>query len=436
MRKRLDRSGMPVEVPRGSLANRRFVGYLVQGSSARSATNVAQVCLTWFVYACTSSAIDVGLVALANSLATLIVTLPVGSIVDRFNRGKLLIGSSAIATFSFAFIACFTHLAGFSLSMLICLASIWSASMELFRSTNNSVLPDLVASNDLSKANGISSSFFSSIGSISSAVAGSIIVIFGIIAGFSYSVIGYAIASIVSAITIYPFFRKKCEQGSDGESKPRKGIGGALAELNDGFKWLIQQRGLWQLTISACIFNFFSGIALAYLVVYVAEGVHAGSLVYGIVVALMAAGSVLGSILAGYLRVLSRAGKLWVVVYGLGAGITILVMGVFPALLTAAICAFLLGTVGSFAGTIWLTSAQNLVPSTMRGRYFAIDGLFSIVGSPISIAVGSIVISNIGVNLTLIIMGGLMCVSAIPFILLRGLWRLDGHPREKGLLNS
>lgn len=49
-----------------------------------------------------------------------------------------------------------------------------------------------------------------------------------------------------------------------------------------------------------------------------------------------------------------------------------------------------------FGGNAWFTLAQNLVPSAMRARHFAIEGLMSFVCSPPSIANGGILVTFIG----------------------------------------
>jgi MFS family permease len=408
------------------LVDRKFAGYLGQSSSISSASSVAQVCITWFVYYYTQSAIDVGIVAIVNSIATVVATLPAGSLVDRFNRGVLLVVSSSIAAAIFAFLAWFTRFAGFNLFILLPLAAAWSASMELLRSTNSSILPDLVAPSDLLKANGFNSSLTSTIGSVSSALAGGIIVVFGIIDGFLYGAAGYAASAVLSILTIYPFFRQYHGRSADGGKGARR----VLADLKEGFRWLIHERGLWQLTLSAGLFNFFLVMALSYLVVYVAAGMHAGSLVYGIVVAMLAAGYVLGSLVSSFLRLLAQAGKFWILIYGMGTGLTLIIMGLYPDVLTAIICALTIGTCSGVCGNIWITSAQNIVPSEMRGRYFAVDGLFSSIGGPPAIAAGSIVISTLGVGPTFAIAGVLMFAFATLFLSMRSLWHLDGRSRE------
>ena len=74
-----------------------------------------------------------------------------------------------------------------------------------------------------------------------------------------------------------------------------------------------------------------------------------------------------------------------------------------------------------------LTSAQNLVPEPMRGRYFAIDGLLSFIGGPLSVAAGGILITLIGVVHVFELGGVLILAFAAVSALMGSLWMLDGR---------
>ena len=74
-----------------------------------------------------------------------------------------------------------------------------------------------------------------------------------------------------------------------------------------------------------------------------------------------------------------------------------------------------------------MTASQNLVPSDLRGRYFAVDGVLSFVSGPPAIAVGALLVSVLGSVETYFVAGGAMLVSALGFALLKPLWNLDGR---------
>ena len=114
--------------------NTQFLGLLGQSSTFISAFSVAQVCLTWYVFSFTGSAVAVGLVAILETLAALLVSLPVGTLVDRLNKGMLL-AVSGVAGFAVFLILSFNVLFfSFDMAAVLMLGVVCGASREITRS--------------------------------------------------------------------------------------------------------------------------------------------------------------------------------------------------------------------------------------------------------------------------------------------------------------
>ncbi len=404
----------------------RFNGLLGQHTSFMSAYNIAQVCLTWFVFTFTRSAVDVGLVAIVETLSVLLVSLPVGSLVDRLNKGFLL-SVSGIAGFAvFLFLALYTQFFKFELSLVMFLAALWGASREISKSAGLSALPDLAPEGNLAQSNGIFRALGSSLGSISNALAGGLIVTLGIIAGFLFSSGAYLISFLFSAAILLPAFGKVHSIRGAKKGK-RKGM---LSDVAEGYRWLIRKKGFFLLTVSATFFNFFMEMAVTYFVVYVAVGIHADPLIYGLILSGYAAGDVTGSLLAGRLNILRHSGKVNVLLYGGIPGLCLLIVGVVPGPLIAILFTTIAGLCLGISINAWLTTAHNVVPPDMRGRYFAIDGVLSSI-SPAAIAAGAVMISFVGILNDFIIAGIMMIIFTAVFAGMKSLWRLDGSVTEK-----
>ena len=87
---------------------------------------------------------------------------------------------------------------------------------------------------------------------------------------------------------------------------------------------------------------------------------------------------------------------------------------------------FIVGLGIGFAGNVWLTSAQNIVPEKMRGRYFAVDGLLSFLGGPPAVAAGGVLVLLFGVIPVFKLSGFIILLFVLCFSLFRSLWKLDG----------
>ncbi len=413
---------MTTKSQRGIFHNRSFLDYFGMNLSSRTAGQVANVAIIWVVFAVTQSVLDVAIVGIAETVATVLITLPAGVWVDRYNRRLLLLLSNTIRSICLGLIILFILAYGFQLVAVIVIVLIWNAATEIYRSTDYSVLPDLVNSNEVANANGVTRAGYQLVGSISNVIGGALVAFVGATLAFLYGAVGYTLAAVFSAFLFYRF-RSSNPQQND-KSKEKRNM---TNEIKEGFHWLVTQKGLFQLSLSAVAFNFLFGTPYYFFVVYISVALKAGALLYGVVLAAYVIGSALGSLLVGRTNAIAHTGKVWILLYGATSGILLLLLGFFPMPLIAVSGNFVVGITTGFGGNVWLTAAQNLVPSPMRGRYFAIDGLLSFIGGPPAIAVGGILVTVIGILPVYEVAGALMLVFALIFALMKSLWMLDGR---------
>lgn len=403
--------------------NRQFIGLLGQNSSFLSAFSLAQVCLTWYVFTNTHSAADVGYVAITETIAVLIVSLPIGTLVDRMNKGLLLVLAGFTGFLVFLILSAYSVFLPFGLAVVMLLSALWGVSRELGRSSSLSILPDLITEGGLANANGIYRGLGSTLGAVSNALGGGIIVTLGIVSGFLFSAGAYFLSAVFALTTLFPFMKLKQKREIQREK------GKMLRDLGEGLSWLVSRKGFFLLTVSATFFNFFLVIVETYLVIYVALGLHGTPLVFGLILASMAAGDVIGSLFAGKVNLVRHSGKINVVLYGGVPGACILLMGLFPVTVLAIILMFVAQFCLGVSINAWLTTAHNVVPQQMLGRYFALDGVLSSI-SPISIAVGALIISVMGIDGNYILSGVLLLIFTAVFAGMKSLWNLDGRPEE------
>jgi len=407
----------------GIFGNRNFLDYFLTYLTSRSAFQVANVGLVWAVYAITKSALDVALVGIANTVATLITTLPAGVWIDRFDRVKLFWLSNALSTICLVLLSFVGTGPGFSLYAIVAVIAVWAAAGEIYRSTSLAVIPDFVTPEELPNANGIAQSGYQVVSSISTVLGGALIAAAGVLSTYVFGVLGYGLATLFSATLL---FRTR-QTARRLVPRPTQGM---LNDVREGFGWLLTQRGLFWLSIIALIYNFFYGIPTYFLVVYVSDALMVGAFYYGALLAAFVAGSAAGALLAGrFPGTLKHSGKLNVVSWGFLGGSLILVVGFVPTLPVALVGLLGVGLGIGFGVNLWLTTAQNIVPTEMRGRYFAIDGLLSFMGGPPSIAAGGILVATIGITESFILSGAAIVVFSVAFVFVRSLWTLDGSLR-------
>jgi MFS family permease len=410
----------------GIFRNRNFLDYLAIYLASSSATQVVNVSLIWVVYALTHSALDVAIVGVANTVSTVIVTLPAGVWIDRVERRLLLLVSNTISLSCLVILTLLDGIHDFEIPAVVAIVVVWAGALELQRSTSYSVLPDLVSAKELLSANGVAQSSFQIVNSISLALGGGLIVVVGVFLTFGYGVVGYGIAAIFAGFLVYRFRSGRVRIATSAQTANRN----MKREIVEGLRWLITQRGLFSISILALISNFLFGMPFYFLVIYVTSSLKAGAFIYSALLALFAVGTGAGSLLAGRTpKALQYAGKVNILCWMTLGGASFAVLALFPITLVALVAATSMGVGLGFGNNIWLTAAQNLVPPEMRGRYFAIDGLLSFVGGPPSIAVGGILITMIGINHLFELSGVLLLISALGLSFIKSLRKLDGRSK-------
>ena len=401
-----------------------FQKYLAMNLFSRSSTSVSSLIIIWYVFSVTGSPIYVAIVGITEGVAAIIMSLPAGMWADKGNKMMLLAISNGVRAVAVFIMILISEIYGFNIVAVVVLVFSWDAASEIYRSSSYSVLPDMVDSNNLADANGILRTGTNIMRSVSNVIGGELIFLVGISLALTYSLTGYLFAFVFSMLLISSGKLKK----SDNIIKNNTGRSGKR-DIIEGFKWLYSQKGLFWLSISAFIFNFFFSTSLYFLVIYDISALGQGSLIYGLILAAYLVGHSAGSMLVGRVEgIMKHTGKVWIMLYGGINGLTILLMGLFPEVIFAISLSIVMGLSVGFAGNVWLTGAQNVVPSGMRGRYFATDGLLSVLSGPPAVAAGGFMVLVLNIENTYIISGLIMVIFAVILIFANDLWNFDASP--------
>ncbi len=401
------------------LIDNKFIAFISQSGLERSARSIGFIALTWFVFTFTRSVIDLAMVSMTISVVSIISMLPIGYFIDHINRAMILSFSTITGAFAFLGLIISTLLFGFNIYLILIFSGIYALGSEMNRSTGNSILPDIKHKRFLPKANAINRSLIGGSRAISSALAGLIIISFSVLVAFFFIFSLYLLAGIISFIFIYPALRYvKTEKPLNKKN--------FIKDIQEGYSWLKKNKGLWNMTISAGIFNLFFGAFWGYMVVFTVNGLNSNSFIYGFIIAMFATGYLSGSLVAGYHPELKNAGKIWVIIYGLFMGLSAIIIGIANNVIITIILSIIIGLCMGYAGNTWITSAQNIVPSKIRGKYFSIDGFISSTGGALSILLGALFIILFGISRTFIIAGSLLAVSSIIYFSVKSIRNFDG----------
>jgi MFS family permease len=412
-------SGSPAGAYRRLLAQSGYSRVLFAGLGSTAGSAISSVCLVWIVFASTGSPLDVGLLAVSGLAAGVLFSVFGGTLVDRYDRRRLMIGADLARAAAMGGVAIVLELHGFDLLTILSAYFLVGAFTTVFNPAEQSIVPALVETSLVADANGLIRSSRSALSFVGYAVGGVLIVSVGAVWGVAANAATFALsASLLFGMTVAPV------PGRSERVKPKY-----WTDVREGFGWLRRARGFLELTLSATFFNFCSSLVGTFIVVFVTILLHGSALVFASLLAIEVAGTALGSLMVGRTRAVRWAGRAWTIGSGAGSGVAALVLALFPSVPTAAICLFGIGFLGGFAGTAWLTAAQLLVPAEMQGRYFGIDGLGSVAIIPAAQIGGALLIQSYGVQATYIGTGVLWIIAGVLFLFPRALATLGYPPR-------
>ena len=403
------------------LRNANYLRVFAAGLGSVAGSAIAGVCLVWLVAERTGSALDVGLLATAWVVSALVFSVFGGTLVDRYDRRRLMIGSDIARAVAMGWVTVELAVWGFDLVSLLAAYAVVGAFTTIFSPAEQALVPQIVAAEDVADANGLVRSSRSALQFAGSAVAGVLLVTLGPVSGLAANALTFALSALLlTGMRITP------SAGRAGEL-PRPGY---FADLAGGFRWLWGARGFLQLTVSATFFNFCSGVVSTFLVFFATLVLRGGALDYALLLAAEVAGSGVGALLVGRVGAVRWAGPAWTVPYGVVSGATVVALAVAPSFPLAVVVLFALGALGGFAGTAWLSAAQLLVPAGMQGRYFGVDNLGSIAILPAAQLGGAFLVAGYGARTTFFWVGLAWVVAGLVFLLPRELRELGYRPGD------
>lgn len=230
----------------------------------------------------------------------------------------------------------------------------------------------------------------------------------------SYALCAVLVVTVALMLRRVPVLAESSGSGESGESDERTEPGqGVLRSLREGFAYVFGQSPTRGLAFNNAGMMIGSQMATSVLVLYAQDVLGVPAALYGLFLASIAVGGVLGAVLAP--RLVAGLGRRTVMMGGyLGMGACLLAVGLVPNAWSAALAWGVLGlcmTVTNVSGSLFF---QAVVPSRVRGRAAA---AFRMVGwglSPVGALLGGL-LGRIDLALPFLVGGLVMVVTPLVF---------------------
>jgi MFS family permease len=333
----------------------------------------------------TGSALNLGLASAVQMTPYLLFGLVIGAWVDRVDRKRLMIVTDlarAVVIASIPLLAAFDSLT----VMWVYLASFLNATLSIaFDSAQFAAIPSLVETDDLVTANGRIQASFSAMMVVGPLVAGGLV---------SFAPIETLFLIDAGSFLVSAVFLATVARGFNSVGSPLA-TSTIRQDIVEGLRYVWNHPVLRAISIMMALVNFFGSTFYAQMVLFATERLNARDARLGLLFAAEAAGVVVISLAAGWLR------KRWS--FGAVALGSLMIQGIVTvglAALTDYWAALglisIIGGVGILFNINTSSLRQEIVPNHLLGRVISVAGVISWSAIPLGTLLGGALIEQTG----------------------------------------
>jgi len=391
-------AGAPAAVPPVPLWRNRDYLLLTSGQAVSSVGSEAtQLALPLLVLALTHSPAQAGLAGALRSLGYLLLGLPAGALVDRWDRKRTMIACDATRALALGSIPLALALGRLTMAQVYLVALIEGTLSVFFGLAESAALPRVVAKTQLPAATAQNEVAGGLVTLVGPSLGGAL---FGVARGlpFMADAVSYA-ASVLSLSRIRPAFQEERTR------RPER----LRVEIGEGLRWLWREPVVRALALlhGGLIFAV-SGMAL--LLVVIAERQHAAPLAIGLIFAIGGLGALLGALLGARAHKRLRLGQITICAYWLFAVLWPL-YAVAPTPLALGAILAAMWIVDETYDVAQLSYRLALIPDALRGRVNGAFRLLTYSFETFSIALTGLLLQKVGV------LGTILCFEAVLLVL-------------------
>jgi MFS family permease len=363
---------------------RRLAGNLACSVLAEGLWVVAVV---WQVIDLGGGASTFSAVSGALALGLVVTALLGGVLADRWSQRRILLGVGVVQLGSVGLVAALSLTGTLMPATLVGVAAVVGMAGGLSFPAYSALLPRLVPADELQAVNGLEGMLRPALlSALGPALAGLVVATSGP---------GLALVTVAAACVGALLFAWALPATPVLE---RDGSSNALADLREGFRYMLVTRWLLVTIVFACLMVLVMLGPLEVLVPFaVKDRAGGGPGEHALVLAVYGLGAAVGSLAAGSLptprRYLTAMITMWSV-----ASLPLLVFGLATTLGPMVVAALVVGALFSAPQVVWGTLLQRRVPPELLGRVASLDFFVSLGLMPVSMALAGPVSGVVGLT--------------------------------------
>jgi len=326
------------------------------------------------------------------SLALLMEYLPVllfgvigGVAADRFDRRRMVVGMNLARSFVLAVLVATVVTGAVNIALILATLFVLGTSETFADSASSTLVPSLVAREDLGIANARMQGAFVVLNQLVGPPIGAFLFVVGMAVPFAANAAAFALGAVLVSRVV------TSTRAASGEGK------GVRSEIAEGFRWLLAHPPMRTLALTILTFNVTFGAAWSVLVLYAGERLGMNAVGFGLLTTAVAVGGVVGTVAYGSLERRFALGNIMRVGLLIETGTHLsLALTTSPAVALATMVVF-----GAHA-SVWATTStvvrQRAVPDELMGRVGGVYRVAIIGGLVIGTPIGGLLASTFGIT--------------------------------------
>lgn len=363
---------------------------------------VYDIALGFWILAKTGSTGLMGLLMAASVLPRIFISPIAGTIVDKYDRKKILIITDLIRGIAISIVGVLSFANLLEAWIVLLAGIILGICGSFFNPAVSASIPDIVPRSKLLKAN----SAFSIVGTLNGVLGNAA-------GGFLYQILGAPIMFLTNGISYIlsagtELFVKipKIKHVNKNNS--------FVEDMKSGLKFIAKHNGIKYLYIAIAFLNFFASMAIVLFLPLFNINEHLGPKMYGVAMSFSAAGMFIGLLILSVLNIKIKKSHLFNITGTLSSIFMILIpfANYFPII---AALFFLNGLMVAIINSLIQATMQMVVPQEMRGKVFGFRSTLSSALMPLAMASGGILAEFIPIK---IVISGSSAILLILFVFL------------------
>ncbi|MEU6345645.1 MFS transporter [Streptomyces sp. NPDC046977] len=379
---------------------------------------VSFVAVPFAVLSVGGSASDVGLVAAAGLLPTLLFTLVGGVWADRFRRHRIMLVSDVVRCAVQGAIAVLLLTGAAEVTHLALLMVVFGTADAFFMPASTGLLPLVVGAGRLREANALRGFVQSSGLVLGPALAGGLIALAGPGGALAVDALTFALSAA--------FLARLRPRETAPEAAAAPAGGSFLAELRAGWAHVRGTAWVWSGMVAIGVYHVVVLPSVFVLGPVLAAREWGGVASWSVVVAAFGAGAIAGDVCAYRLDV-ARPMALAAAALAV-ASCQAVIIGSGGSLVLIAVLEAVTGVAVSVFFTLWETALQTHVPEAVLSRVSSYDFLLSSGLMPLGLAVAGPVSASLGVRPTLFAMTVIAVPASLALLCVPAVRRLPARP--------